>query len=337
MKILVLGANGFIGNALVKNLLSTDSHHVYGMDLEKNKLTESIDHRNFDFVEGDINISNEWIEYHIRKCDVIVPLVAIATPNVYVKDPLRVFELDFESNLKIVKWVAKYRKRIVFPSTSEVYGMCEDMSFDEYRSKLVVGPVHKSRWIYSCSKQLLDRVIIAYSERGDLTATLFRPFNWIGPKLDSLEQAQLGNGRVITIFINNLIHNEDIVLVNGGRQSRAFTYLDDGIDALTRIIDGDAMRLNGKIFNIGNPEGAMTIKQLAENMVEVYNELSDKPYQGKIVEKSEAEFYGRGYEDIPARVPNIREARETLGWSPVTGPEEAISRTMRDFISKKES
>jgi nucleoside-diphosphate-sugar epimerase len=332
MKILILGANGFIGNALVENLLSRGIYQIFGIDLEDNKLGNSLNNNNFHFVEGDINISNEWIEYHIKKCDVIVPLVAIATPNVYVKDPLRVFQLDFESNLKVVKWAAKYHKRIIFPSTSEVYGMCDDTDFDEYTSKLVLGPVHKNRWIYACSKQLLDRVIIAYSDRGDLDATLFRPFNWIGPKLDSLEQAQLGNGRVITIFINNLIHNQDIVLVNGGAQSRCFTYLNDGIDALVSIIEGGSKKLNGKIFNIGNPDGNLTIKELARTMIDIYNEISDHPFEGNIVEKSEAEFYGDGYEDIPVRLPNITEAKKELGWRPETTPEEAIRHTIKDFI-----
>jgi nucleoside-diphosphate-sugar epimerase len=332
MKILILGANGFIGNALVKSLLENGEFQVYGMDIEDNKLDEVIDDPKFHFVEGDININNEWIEYHIRKCDVVLPLVAIATPNVYVKDPLRVFHLDFESNLKIVKWVAKYNKRIIFPSTSEVYGQCEDSEFNEYTSKLVLGPIHKNRWIYSCSKQLLDRVIIAHSERGDLKATLFRPFNWVGPKLDSLEQAQLGNGRVITIFINNLINNQDIVLVNGGLQSRSFTDLNDGIDALIKIIGGDPNKLNGKIFNIGNPEGNLTIKELATKMVKIYNEISPKPFKGNIIEKPEAEFYGKGYEDVPTRVPDISEAKNVLGWQPNTMPDEAIRLTIQSFI-----
>ena len=179
MKILILGANGFIGNALVEELSKKDDFEVYGMDLEVNKLDHSINKPNFHFVEGDINISNEWIKYHVRKCDVIIPLVAIATPNIYVKDPLTIFNLDFEANLKIIKWVAEFNKRVIFPSTSEVYGMSPDKKFNEYTTNLMVGPVHKSRWIYSISKQLLDRVIIAHGDKGNLEYTLFRPFNWI--------------------------------------------------------------------------------------------------------------------------------------------------------------
>ena len=159
-RILVLGANGFIGNALVNKLTEKTQNEIFGLDLYSNKLDESLQKRNFMFVKGDINIKSKWIENHIKKCDVIIPLVAIATPNMYVKDPLKIFELDFESNLKIVKWVANYKKHIIFPSTSEVYGISTDKKFNEYKTNLVVGPVHKSRWIYSTSKQLLDRVKI---------------------------------------------------------------------------------------------------------------------------------------------------------------------------------
>ena len=110
------------------------------MDLGANKVAEHLDHPRFHFVEGDITITKEWIEYHIKKCDVVLPLVAIATPDDYVTNPLRVFELDFEENLRIVRQCVKYKKRMVFPCTSEVYGMCPDAEFDEDDSPLVLGP-----------------------------------------------------------------------------------------------------------------------------------------------------------------------------------------------------
>ena len=336
MKILILGANGFIGNALIERLLTTGSYEVFGMDLENNKLGNSLSNPHFYFVEGDINISNEWIEYHIRKCDIIIPLVAIATPNVYVKDPLMIFQLDFEANLKIVKWVAKYNKRIIFPSTSEVYGMSPDKDFNEYTSSLVVGPVHKSRWIYSCSKQLLDRVIIAYGEHGDLDYTLFRPYNWIGPKLDSLEQAQLGNGRVLSIFIHNLLHNKDLVLGGGGKQKRCLTWLDEGIEALVKIIYNEKDELNGKIFNIGNPQNNISIKGLAELLIDEFNKLFPNKYKGKIVTETQENFYGKGYEDIPVRVPDIKEANIFLNWIPRVGVRETVQKTLQSYINDYE-
>ena len=140
MKILILGVNGFIGNALTRRILTTRDWEVFGMDLYSNKLEESLDHPRFHFLEGDIAINKEWIEYHIKKCDVVLPLVAIATPMTYVKQPLRVFELDFEENLRIVRQCVKYGTRIIFPSTSEVYGMCPDAEFSEDDSHPGAGP-----------------------------------------------------------------------------------------------------------------------------------------------------------------------------------------------------
>ena len=125
LKVLILGVNGFIGSALTEAILKEKSWQIYGMDMGTDKIEGFLSDPRFHFVEGDITINKEWIEYHIKKCDVILPLVAIATPAIYVSDPLRVFELDFEANLEIVRKCAQYKKRVVFPSTSEVYGTAE--------------------------------------------------------------------------------------------------------------------------------------------------------------------------------------------------------------------
>ena len=150
-RILILGVNGFIGHHLTRALLARTDWHVYGMDLCSERVETFLDDPRFHFVEGDITINREWVEYHVRKCDVVLPLVAIATPATYVREPLKVFELDFEANLPIIRHCVKYRTRIVFPSTSEVYGMSPDAMFDPYSSNLVLGPINKSRWIYSCA------------------------------------------------------------------------------------------------------------------------------------------------------------------------------------------
>src|SRR5262249_37425985 len=155
-----------------------------------------------------------------------------ATPASYVQDPLGVFELDFEQNLRIVRQCAQFGTRIIFPSSSEVYGMCADEEFDEEASTLVYGPVSKSRWIYACAKQLLDRVITALGEQKGLRYTLFRPFNWIGPGLDSIHSPKEGSSRVVTQFLGHLLREEPITLVDGGSQRRCFTHVDDGVDAL---------------------------------------------------------------------------------------------------------
>jgi nucleoside-diphosphate-sugar epimerase len=192
--------------------------------------------------------------------------VAIATPATYVKEPLKVFELDFEANLPIVRSAHKYGKHLVFPSTSEVYGMSPDAEFDPESSPLVYGPINKPRWIYACAKQLMDRVIWGYGMEG-LRFTLFRPFNWIGPGLDSIYTSKEGSSRVVTQFLGHIARGEPINLVDGGSQKRAFTYIDDGIDALSLIIENKNDIANGKIYNIGNPLNNHSVKELANMIV----------------------------------------------------------------------
>src|SRR6202158_1079059 len=140
-KVLILGVNGFIGHHLTRRILATTDWEVFGMDMHADRIQEVAQDPRFHFYEGDITINHEWIEYHVKKCDVVLPLVAIATPATYVREPLRVFELDFEANLAIIRLCVKHRKRVLFPSTSEVYGMCRDSEFDPYASVLVSGPL----------------------------------------------------------------------------------------------------------------------------------------------------------------------------------------------------
>ena len=334
-KVLILGVDGFIGNHLSERLLQSGRYSIYGMDLNGDSTRRLQDHPDFHFTEGDISIMREWIEYHVRKCDIILPLVAIATPAAYVRDPLGVFELDFEENLRIVRYCAKYGKRIIFPSTSEVYGMCNDEAFDEFNSNLVLGPIPMQRWIYSCSKQLLDRVIWAYGVKENLPFTLFRPFNWIGPRLDSLESARIGSSRVITQFILNLVEGTPIRLVDGGEQKRCFTDFSDGIEGLFRIIENPQGRCNGQIFNLGNPDGDASIRELAEILVEQFEAhplRSHFPPLAEIQLTESGTYYGKGYQDIVHRKPSIARARKLLDWQPQVDFKQAIYGTLDYFL-----
>ncbi|HNS14030.1 MAG TPA: bifunctional UDP-4-keto-pentose/UDP-xylose synthase [Syntrophorhabdaceae bacterium] len=337
MKILILGVNGFIGNSFAARALNETDWEIYGMDIRDDKLDACHGHDRFHFVEGDIAINREWIEYHVKKCDVVMPLVAIATPATYVREPLRVFELDFEENLRIARLCVKYGKRLVFPSTSEVYGMCPDEEFNEDESPLVLGPICKQRWIYSASKQLLDRVIWGYGFQQGLKFTLFRPFNWIGPKLDELtaDPEKEGSSRVVTQFISSLLLAEPIRLVDGGMQRRCFTYIDDGIACLMKIIENRDGALNGEIFNIGNPKNEATIKELATKLREMFvGHPSTKHYKkhSEIIEVFSKDFYGEGYQDIDRRVPSIGKAKKLIGWEPKVDLDTALRKTLEYYL-----
>ncbi|MGY2290587.1 bifunctional UDP-4-amino-4-deoxy-L-arabinose formyltransferase/UDP-glucuronic acid oxidase ArnA [Pseudomonas sp. SDO528_S397] len=333
-RVLILGVNGFIGNHLSERLLRDDRYEIYGLDIGSDAIERLRSHPNFHYVEGDISIHSEWIEYHVKKCDVVLPLVAIATPIEYTRNPLRVFELDFEENLKLVRYCVKYNKRVIFPSTSEVYGMCQDQYFDEDTSNLVVGPINKQRWIYSVSKQLLDRVIWAYGAKG-LNFTLFRPFNWMGPRLDRLDSARIGSSRAITQLILNLVEGTPIRLFDGGEQKRCFTDIADGIEALARIIDNDNDVCNGQVINIGNPENEASIRQLGEELLRQFEahplRSNFPPFAGFRDVESKA-FYGTGYQDVAHRKPSIENAKRLLNWEPTVEMSETIGNTLDFFL-----
>ncbi|VTU30635.1 Bifunctional polymyxin resistance protein ArnA [Variovorax sp. PBS-H4] len=327
LKVLILGVNGFIGHHLMRHIMERTDWHVHGMDMLSDRVAPWLSNPRFHFFEGDITINKEWIEYHVKKCDVVLPLVAIATPAIYVREPLRVFELDFEANLPIVRQCLRYHKRVVFPSTSEVYGMCTDEQFDPETSHLVYGPINKPRWIYACAKQLMDRVIHAYGQQEGLRYTLFRPFNWIGPGLDSIHSPKEGSSRVLTQFLGHIVRGEPIRLVDGGQQQRAFTYVDDGISALVKIIANEGGIADGKIYNIGNPQNNHSIRSLAAMMLDLAKTLPE--YQEaaasvELVDVASADYYGNGYQDVLHRVPDIRATMADLDWRPQVGMQEAL-------------
>ncbi|MGV3655443.1 MAG: bifunctional UDP-4-keto-pentose/UDP-xylose synthase [Noviherbaspirillum sp.] len=343
-KILILGVNGFIGHHLSRRILDTTDWEVYGMDMACSRLRPLLDapgwRERMHFFEGDITINREWTEYHIKKCDVVLPLVAIATPSAYVRQPLRVFELDFEANLPIVRAAARYGKRLVFPSTSEVYGLCPDEAFDPEKSELVYGPINKPRWIYACAKQMMDRVIWAYGMEQGLDFTLFRPFNWIGAGLDSIHAAKEGSSRVVTQFLGHILRGESISLVDGGCQKRSFTYVDDGIDALMKIIANREGVASGKIYNIGNPANDYSIRELAVMMLELaagYPEYAASAARVRLLDTTAAAYYGEGYQDMQHRVPGIANTRADLDWSPHTSMEDALHHIFRAYRNQPAS
>jgi len=339
LKVLILGANGFIGSHLSEYVMKNrPDWEVFAMDVRSDKLAECLSSTRFHFVEGDITINKEWVEYHVKKCDVILPLVAIATPSTYVKNPLAVFELDFEANLEIVRHCVKYKKRVIFPSTSEVYGMSTDSPYDEQESTLVTGPIEKERWIYSSCKQLMDRVIYAYGNHHDLPFTLFRPFNWFGPKLDNPWESKEGSSRVVSQFLSAILHDKPIHLVNGGEQKRCFLYVSDAIEALARIIDNKDGCATGGIFNIGSPENELSMRQLAELMLDIISEypgFEDIKQRVPVEVVNGDQYYGKGYQDLVTRVPKINNAKQHLNWEPSTDMRAGLKQTIDYYLATR--
>ena len=204
---------------------------------------------------------------------------------------------------------------------------------------MVYGPIDKQRWIYACSKQLLDRVIYAYGVRDNIDYTLFRPFNWIGPKLDNVFEQKEGSSRLFTQFISNVIYQKPIQLVDGGKQSRSFTFIDDGIDALLRIIENKDGRASRQIFNLGNPKNDVSVEQLAKFIIAAfkhYPEYREHAANAKVVKVSSGKYFGKYYQDIQKRVPSIANVRKQLGWNPKVDLKTAIRLTLDYHLAHKD-
>jgi nucleoside-diphosphate-sugar epimerase len=217
--------------------------------------------------------------------------------------------------------------------------MSTDAKLDEATTSLVYGPIERQRWIYACSKQLLDRVIYAYGVRDNVDYTLFRPFNWIGPQLDDVMEPKEGSSRLFTQFISNVIFKKPLQLVDGGKQSRSFTFIDDGVDALLRIIENKNGCASRQIFNIGNPGNDVSVADLAKHIITAfkdYPEYAAHVKAAKTVIVPSGKYFGKYYQDIQKRVPSIANAKKRLGWSPKVGLKKAIKLTLDYHLAHKD-
>lgn len=332
MQVFILGADGFIGSHLIKDILAKTQHSVTAFDINFKNLKPFENHERFKFFQGDIFKADNLIEEQVKNSDIVFPLAGIAKPSYYLSNPLWTFELDFEQNLKIVRLCVKYDKRIIFPSTSEVYGLSSDEILKEDESPLIVGPINKMRWIYSCGKQLIDRVITAYGIEKNLRYTLFRPFNWVGDGLDTLKDAEDHKARSITQIIYDILYRKKVTLVAGGEQRRSFTWIDDGINALLKILD-DEKNANAQIFNIGNPNNNASIKELALKILDVMKEIpafANKIDGVELISIPSEKYYSYGYDDMKNRVPSI-EKLKNLGWTPKINLHDAIKFTLEKW------
>lgn len=329
MKILVLGAGGFIGSNLVQHLVGEGKHEIVGVDISDEKL-RGIKGPNFSFIKADVSESGELLEGLIADTDVVADLIAYANPSMYIESPLDVIKLNFIENVKTVQHCVDHGKRLFQYSTSEVYGKPSGESYREDESDLVVGPVSRQRWVYAASKQLLERVIHAHGLRGDLEYTIVRPFNFVGPRFDYLVPAgSTGGPRAFSHFMSALLTGGPIFLVDGGQQRRSFTHIDDASRAFSVLLESpDAIN---RAFNIGNPDNDTSIRDLVTLMLELYEELTGTRPTNELIEITGEEFYGNGYEDTDRVIPDISRLKQ-LGWEPKYDLEATFRETMRSYL-----
>jgi UDP-apiose/xylose synthase len=339
MKILLLGAGGFIGSNLAEHLVTTSDHEVIGVDSDAEKLAD-IDRTTgrFEFIQGDVCEIHATVDELVASSDVVVDLIAYANPSAYVRRPLDVVDLNFFQNMRLVETCIKFKKRLIQFSTSEVYGRSEGRRhpFNEDDSTLIMGPIKNQRWIYASSKELLERIIYAHGQEGDLDFTIVRPFNFVGPKIDYLVEAgALGGPRVFSHFLSALLSGGPMRLVDGGNAHRTYTHISDASRAIKLIIERPD-NCHNQIFNIGNPHNGATVRELAHLMIGLYGELTGRSAKANIEDISGSDFYGAGYEDCDWRVPDIAKI-SALGWTPVVDLRETFRSTMAWYLDRLSS
>lgn len=340
MSVVVFGGGGFIGSHVTERLL-TRGENVTVVDVDTGK----IDHLRDDdlLTVHELDIRNEGNESTCRglveEADVAFDLIAYANPQQYVDRPIDVVELNLFENLKIVDYCIEANTRLIQFSTCEVYGKMgnrSDVEFREGESDLILGPIENQRWIYSNAKQLLERLVYAYGDEGDLRYTIVRPFNFIGPKMDYIiESPDEGTPRVFASFMSSLLYDHPMFLVDGGTNQRSFTAIEDAVDAIELLYENPDGEFDNEIVNIGTPENEATIAELARTMRDIYQDRSPNGTLPDLVEVPGEEFYGEGYEDCERRVPSI-EKLTSMGWSPEYGLRETLERAMEYYIREHE-
>jgi UDP-apiose/xylose synthase len=349
MRILALGAGGFIGSHLTQRLLQ-EGHTVTAVDLEVEKASECLGHSSLTFLQEDIRGPGFGLDTQVERADLVIDLIAYANPGLYLRIPLEVFRLNFTENLKIAESCVRYNKRLIQFSTCEVYGRTaaslkharvadpEDpihATFSEDESEYILGPVCKHRWIYSSAKQLLERVLHAYGLEMGFNYTIIRPFNFIGPKIDFLLHEREGIPRVFSFFMDALLNGTEMKLVNGGTNRRCYTHIEDAVECTNRIVENPGGVCDRQIFNIGSPYNEISIRQMAEMMLQIYAEKfrdPDVPLP-RIVTVTGEEFYGAGYDDSDRRIPDITKVRTLLGWEPRWAIRDILENTMQYYVA----
>jgi UDP-glucose 4-epimerase len=320
MKVLITGGGGFLGSHLGDGLLAA-GHEVMALDIAPDlKVRHNLGTPGFRYLKGSV-FDTDLLESLVAKVDLVYHLAAVVGVEHYVEDPFHVLNVNVNGTQNVLKFAHRYDKRVVFASTSEVYGKSRDTPFREDGDRLL-GSTEIDRWCYSTSKAVGEHFCFAYGKLG-LPVVIVRFFNAYGPRLDRIDV-----GRVITIFMGQLLRGDDLTVIGDGKQTRAFTYVDDAVLALVRA--GTLPEAVGRIFNIGT-DRETTILELAETMIRAHPGTGSKV---KLVRQEDV--YGESYEDIPRRFPDITRMRTILGVEPQVPLEEGLRRTIDWFRAAPE-
>ena len=314
MRVLITGGAGFLGSHLTDAFLK-DGSEVFILDTGSTfKIKHQLGNAKFHYVHDTI-FNLEMLESLVIKCDLIYHMAAVVGVEHYVADPYQVLNVNINGTQNVLRLAHKHNKKVVFTSTSEVYGRNPKVPWDEDDDR-VLGSTRIDRWCYSTSKGVGEHFCHAYRKMG-LTVVIVRYFNAYGPRLDKIDV-----GRVLTIFIGQLLRHEPVTVIGDGSQTRCFTYVDDAIRATVNA--GLKPEAEGEIINIGT-DVETSIRELAELMIKVSGAKS----KVKLVPKES--IYGESYDDIQRRVPKVEKMYRILGVKATTSLEDGVRRTWEWF------
>jgi UDP-glucose 4-epimerase len=320
MKILITGGAGFVGSHLADKL------HAQGHEITVIDDLSTGRYSNVEHLEGrerfrliiDTVLNAKLMEELIREADRVFHMASAVGVRLIMERPVQTIETIFRGTDVVLGFCSRYRKRVLIPSTSEVYGKGTSVPFRE-DDDILKGSTSKHRWAYACAKELDEFLALAHWKESRLPVVVVRLFNTVGPR-------QTGQyGMVVPRFIQAALKNEPIQVHGDGSQSRCFGHVSDVVEGLVRLIE--TPECFGQVVNIGNPE-EVTIKRLAEKAIEMTGSRSEIHYI------SYEEAYGEGFEDMQRRVPSIDKAQRLIGFQATKTLDDIILDVANEF--KKE-
>jgi UDP-glucose 4-epimerase len=309
MRVLVTGGAGFIGSHLADALIARGDQ-VVALDNFSTGSTANIKHitKNYEIVDGDIR-NTELINETTKDVDLVLHMAAALGVNTILESPLESISTNITGSEVVLSAAARYRKRILIASTSEIYGKNPNQPLKETDDR-VVGSPQKIRWSYSDAKAIEEAMAFSLNQEKGLKVTTARLFNTVGPRQSA------HYGMVVPRFVRSALKNEPISLYGDGTQSRVFCHVDDAIEALLALVGTD--KTINEVYNVGGT-GEVTIKELADNIIKETNSQSSIefiPYE---------KAYAPGFEDMQRRVPDISKIKQELDWAPKKNLSEIIA------------
>ncbi len=317
MKILITGGAGFVGSHLADKLIAEGNQITVIDDLSTGR------YANVEHLEGNENfrliidtvLNEKLMEELIRETDRVFHMASAVGVRLIMEQPVKTIETIFHGTDVVLKFCSRYRKRVLIPSTSEVYGKGVSVPFKE-EDDLLTGSTDKHRWAYACAKTLDEFLALAHWKETRLSVVVVRLFNTVGPR-------QTGQyGMVVPNFIKAALRNEPIYVHGDGNQQRCFGHVLDIVEGLTKAIE--TPECFGQVVNFGNNE-EISIKGLAEKAIEMTGSTSEIKYL------SYDEVYGEGFEDMQRRVPSLEKAKRLVGYQPTRTLETIINDVAEQF------